>query len=126
MIVQKSDELAFLHDAVVRSIVYEPQRGNRMLSLVATCNPDTGFPSWDGRTVRLLAADALYVGFIGLGVSTGEETIDCVSRGVGKGAERLLDLMPKARADASLTTVVFHSGSSLELVSSTLEIENLE
>lgn len=125
MIVQTTDELDFLHDAVVESLLYNADPGNRRLSLVATCNPDTGIPPWDGRRVRLLAEHLLYVCLVGFGHTAGEETIDRVFRRISRKTAELLAPMPNARAAASLMTVAFHSGSSLELACRTIALEDI-
>lgn len=118
-------EFGWLHDSTVTSIEYRvADNGDRNLELQMDCPSDCGYEPWEGKSLTLLVSDISLMLHTVFGMQTGEESINFVENSVSdltraklRGFEnRGLRIGPESY------TIVFHSGSTIELICSAIEV----
>ena len=120
------EELGRLHDCDVTSIAYDISRAmGRTIRLTMTCPSDFGYPEQNGRTLVLVAEDVAFSQHATVYVAA-PETIDALVPGV---SPQLVELGAESRRRGASRfpavefTVVFNTGSSLEVVCRSLQVE---
>ena len=119
-------ELGWLHDSVVLSVSYDAsQAAGRLVKLAIRCHPDCGHAPWAGKNLSIAAVNVAVLKHVLWGWVTEPETIDSIRPGVSRAVEestveskRMGLLFP----DLAFT-VIFHSGSFLEVICQTLQVD---
>jgi len=126
MRLEDGELLPYLHDAVLFDWQYDARDpGTRTLVMTVQCNPDAGYEPWNDATLNLCARGVFLLRCTAWGFCFGQDTIDSWHEGVSNAtASELGRLQAKGlRVPKRLFTVTFHSGSCIELVCDSLEVE---
>lgn len=129
MRLEDGELLPYLHDAVLFDWRYDARTpGARTLVMMVQCNPDAGYEPWNDATLNLCARGVFLLRCTAWGFDLGQDTIDSWHEGVSNAtASELGRLQAKGpRPPKRLFTVTFHSGSCIELVCDSLEVEARE
>lgn len=120
-----SQGLAYLHDCRVLKITYDvTDPKDRRLILLFRAPADLGYPAWDGKTLRFTACDVYLLQYFAAGNATARETLDRWNVGISESAQRELDrILAGFTVPLMKFSLVFHSGSFLELVCKGLTVE---
>jgi len=113
-----AEHLSHLHDATVHSIRYgTDDAAGRDLRVSLTCSSESAFPSWTGRDLTFVARDVLALRHL-MWSTANVEQLNFVSTGISEEARLQLRLDKKRSRHAAgeELTIVFHSGSSIELI----------
>jgi hypothetical protein len=120
-------ELAWLHDCVLMSVLYDATSdADRSIGLMIRCPSDLGYAPWNGRELTVVAVDVAMLRHIAWGVA-GPETIDAVRPGISESARESTQGARQSGVrfpDIELT-IAMQSGSSLELICRELEVKVL-
>jgi hypothetical protein len=112
-------ELEWLHDCTVTQIVLDvSSSGRRDLSILMRCPSDLGYERWNGRGLTLRARDIVELRYQLFGSVTAPETIDAVTPGISSTKSPA----PLNRSDVLKFTVVFHSGSDMQIACNTIDV----
>lgn len=118
-------ELAWLHDCVLLSVLYDiSSNSGRSISLTMRCPRDLGYAPWEDRGLVLVAIDVAVSKHVVCGFGR-PETIDAVRPGIS--ADVRESTMAARRMGVRLPSLEFtislHSGSALEVVCQELQLE---
>jgi len=122
-------QVEWIHDCVVRNIVYDASKAERSLSISMDCPHDLGYQPWAGRRIVLTAVDVAAIRQ-SVWATANPETIDAIRPEITTdfqkntaGFRRLGVRFPSLEFTAS-----FHSGSALEVICESLQvtIENVD
>jgi hypothetical protein len=118
-------ELRWTHDCELLLAVYDTSAAPaRSLSLTIRCPPDLGLAAWEGRDVRIVFVDVLWMRHEVMNVA-GPESINFIDRGApADGWGGIKDEVPLPAA-ALEWTVCFHSGGLLGIACRDVRIEVL-
>jgi hypothetical protein len=113
------DRFEVLHDCALREIVYglsDPK--HRRLVFVLDCPKDMGDDEWNGKRLFITAEGIFYFQYTGWAHTVTVETLDTWRRGVSMATDAELQRAAQSGliAPNERFTVVFHSGSCMELV----------
>lgn len=117
-------ELAWLHDCVLLNVVYDASSdAGRIVKWMIRCPEDLGYTPWQGRDLVLIAVDVAMLRHLAWGVA-GRETVDAIRPGISDAAqESTMDAREAGvRFPEIEFTMVMHSGSSMEVICSKIEI----
>jgi len=112
------EELAWIHDCELLELTYRaPGSGPRVIELTINCPLDLGFAPWKGKQLVLTAVDVFVSEHVTFATAN-PESIDAIRAGVSDAfRERIATAISAGvRFPDLAVTVVFHSGSSLELI----------
>jgi hypothetical protein len=118
-------ELEWIHDCVVTKITYENEsEKERSIRLEMECPFDLGYAPWQGKHLILIISGVAASKHI-VWVIAGLDSIDSIRPGISEGLrpQMLEAIRAGGRFPSVECTVVFHSGSSLEVVCKGLQIE---
>ena len=126
MLLTDFQNLAYLHDAKCLEIVWDCRHSsNRILRLLAVGDAEAGFPLWEGKELTITLSGAVATRFTGWGFQAGLETIDAWRQGVSDSLEH--ECRTALAAGCSVPplrfSIVFHSGSCLEVVCSDVSVD---
>jgi hypothetical protein len=123
----ETEELEYLHDAVVTHVDYRFEAADcREILLLVTCNRDAGHPTWDGKPLLVRLHDLVLANHFVIGAVIGREQINSWDSQLSALMEAELD----RRRSAGITTegqrfsITFHSGSLLEGVCQRIVVES--
>ena len=122
------NELAWIHDCVLLNIVYDASgEAGRNVTCTMRCPGDLGYAPWQGKTLVLKAIDVAMFRHLGWGVA-GMETISAIRPGISDAAqESTIDARTAGVRFPNIEfTMDMHSGSTMEVICSQLEIETDE
>lgn len=118
------NELAWIHGCVLLNVVYDASSdAGRIVKWSIRCSEDVDYTPWQGRDLVLIAVDVAMLKHIAWGVA-GRETINAIRPGVSDAAQE--SAMDAREAGVRFPDIEFtmdmHSGSSVEVICSKLEI----
>ena len=119
------DELAWLHDCDVTKIAYDFTREDgKSIALTMRCPEDLGYAPWEGKTLTLVLVDVRASRQI-LWSTHGLESLDAVQPGISDDMRQEILRTTKlgARYRGLECTLVFHSGSWIELICRELQVD---
>lgn len=118
-------ELAWLHDCNLISVLYDPSNpAARVIKIAIQCPTDLGHAPWEGRKLVIVAIDVALSIYTLWGVG-GDEMVDAIRPGISPSLEQAM-VEPKqlgARFPELAFGISFISGSLLEIVCRELEVE---
>ena len=118
-------ELEWIHDCVLSDVRYDASdKSSRSVVLTINCPTDLGYAPWEGRVLVLTAVDVAAFRYMAWGIAGGEETIAAIRPGI---SNVLRESTTEAKQSGVCfpcleVTVVFNSGSLLELICRNIEI----
>jgi len=118
------DELAWIHDCVLLNVVYDASGdGGRTVKWTIRCPEDLGYAPWQGKDLVLIAVDVAMLRHFVWGVA-GRETVDAIRPGISDAAQESTTDAREAgvRFPDVEFTMVMHTGSSMEVICSKVEI----
>lgn len=118
------NDLAWIHDCVLLNVSYDASSdAGRTVKWTIRCPEDLGYAPWQGRDLVLIAVDVAMLRHIAWGVA-GRETINAIRPGISDVAqESTMDAREAGvRFPAIEFTMDMHSGSSVEVICSKIEI----
>lgn len=112
------DRLASLHDSIVHQISYDAtDAGAREVRISMTCPKKIGFAPWAGKHLILIAHDVLAMRHL-VWTTADAERLNLITRTLSEEAKSQLRLLEhgNSRLVGNALTMVFHSGSSIEMI----------
>lgn len=113
------NHFGWLHDSIIKSIAYSvAENGDRELALHMDCPSDCGFEPWEGKSLSLLVSDISLMVHTVFGTQTGTESLNFVESGLSDLTRAKLRAFEDRglRIGPEAYTMVFHSGSTMELI----------
>lgn len=117
--------LEWLHDCCLETIVYEANtEGDRDVTLTICCPTDLGFALWAGKTLTIKATRVAASRHL-MHVYGSSDAVDAVRPEISVELRETVDAGRKMGIAFPTTeiTVVFHSGSTLELICDAIQVE---
>jgi hypothetical protein len=111
--------LDYLHDARCRLVAWDCSDPSlRRLRLFANVHDDAGYEPWNGQAIAVVLSDVVVCRLFGLGFQIGEERIDAWRQEVSTECKSECSRLRQLGIDIPplMSTIVFGSGSTLELV----------
>lgn len=122
------EQASFLHDAYVHSVnLTIDSEGNRLLAIRVHCHPDCGLADWDDQKLNVEFVDPLVIHGELLGHMANAEEINALDF---TATEKMLSSI-KYLTDAGIApptvvaSVVFHSGSQLDIACKEIHVSVL-
>ena len=118
--------LEHLHDAVVTAVAYRLDRGDgREFVVTATCDPDAGYPPWEGRRIVVRLNDLVVAHHRVFGAVAGTERINSWGSQLSPSIAAELERLRSSGfvAAGQRFSIVFQSGSALEGVCKRVFVE---
>ena len=118
--------LAYLHDADCNSVCWDCfDHSARRITLLARVDDDIDYEPWKGRNISLIHSDVVACRFIGWGIQFGRERIDSYREGISPALTAECDRLRYSGIDIPPLsfTIIFGSGSTIELVCRELAVE---
>lgn len=109
--------LEYLHDGVAISLEYRLGADDcREFVLSAICDPDSGYPMWEGKCIVIRLHDLVLANHFVVGAVAGRDQINSWSTQLSPSITAELQRLRSAglRAAGRPFSVTFHSGSLLE------------
>lgn len=120
-------DLDWLHDSDVLAILYDGTEPGRSLRIRLQCPDDCGYPEWEGRAVSIVARRITAFRHAVWGQAN-IESFDGVELQISADLHTEIRnrLPPGHPGPAIECTMIFHSGSTLELACEKVEVEVAE
>lgn len=118
-------ELGWLHDSIVHSIEYDASgAAGRDVRISITCPRDIEYTQWAGKDLLLVARDVLAMKHL-VWSTEGVESINAIQTDLSIDTREQLRLSERGNSRFSGLTVavIFHSGSSLEMICNDFTVE---
>ncbi|MEO8879907.1 MAG: hypothetical protein ABI446_05875 [Gemmatimonadaceae bacterium] len=118
-------EFGWLHDSIITSIEFRvADNGNRNLEMHMDCPSDCGYEPWEGKKLTVLVSDIALMMHTVFGMQTGKESINFVENGISDITRAKMRAWEhrKFGIDPEAYTIVFHSGSMIEVLCSTIAV----
>jgi hypothetical protein len=117
MVITDPNILEYLHDAIVLEVTYDlKDKESRSMTLSVNCEPDAGYPAWNGKQLSIRLESVVLASFSVFGAVTGMEQINSWGTSVSEAMVSEIKRLQVAGCDCSGVrfAVVFQSGSVLE------------
>jgi hypothetical protein len=119
--------LAYLHDSVVLSVSYQAEdRSCRSMAITVICDPEAGYPEWDGKRLSIQLNDVITANHYIFGAVIGDEQINAWGTKLSASMEAEVQRIETAGISCAGTrfSVTFHTGSHLEGICRRLFVEH--
>ena len=118
--------LEYLHDAVALGINYRADNEDcRKIVFTIVCNPEAGYPEWDGKRLSVQLDDVVVANHYVFGAVTGEEQINAWNTKLSASMEAEVQRIEAAGISCAGVrfSVTFHTGSHIEGICRRLLVE---
>jgi hypothetical protein len=117
MVITNPNILEYLHDAIVLEVTYDlKDKESRSMMLSVNCEPDAGYPAWNGKQLSIRLESVVLLTFSAFGAVAGKERVNSWTATVSEAIDAELQRLQGLGVDCSGVrfAVAFQSGSVLE------------